>query len=169
MLGMVIWIYLQPSYSKLLVWASQKAISWVENKEKTSIILEGNKVIYTPLRLDLRDKKSGMVGKRDIREVHYNSVILFALILFSSRLSLEKRIWVLITGHTLLFLTQVFTILVQAKFFYAIQLGEYSQMHYGQFSRNLFTFLKQFFELIGRFSFPLPSGSFLPIEKPQIM
>lgn len=81
-------------------------------------------------------------------------MILFALILFSPGLALRKRVWVLGVGMILLFLTQVFTVLVQVKFMYVFQLGEYSRAHYGAWDRNIWAFLKQFFELIGRFAFP---------------
>jgi hypothetical protein len=81
-------------------------------------------------------------------------VIFFALILFTPGLGLGKRIGALVAGLALLFLTQVFTVLVQVKFFYALQLGEYSRLHYGPWAQSIYAFLKQFFELIGRFAFP---------------
>jgi hypothetical protein len=49
---------------------------------------------------------------------------------------------------------QVLTALVQAKFIYVFQLGEYNRAHYGAWDQNVCAFLKQFFELMGRFSFP---------------
>jgi len=61
---------------------------------------------------------------------------------------------VLVAGFALLFLTHVLNILVQVKFFYAIQLGGYSPVPYGPWERNIYAFLKQFFELVGRFAFP---------------
>jgi hypothetical protein len=152
----MLWIYFQPSYSKLLVSVSQELVSWLqgEGKEKTSIRLQGNMILYIPLGLISGEKKSILAGGRDVRDIHYNSVILFALILFSPGLGFGKRGWVLMAGLPLLFLTQVLTVLVQAKFIYAFQLGEYSRVHYGAWDRNIYAFLKQFFELIGRFSFP---------------
>jgi hypothetical protein len=154
--GLMLWIYFQPSYSKLLVSVSQELVSWLqgEGKEKTSIRLQGNMILYIPLGLISGEKDSILAGGRDVRDIHYNSVILFALILFSPGLGFGKRGWVLMAGLPLLFLTQVLTVLVQAKFIYAFQLGEYSRVHYGAWDRNIYAFLKQFFELIGRFSFP---------------
>ncbi len=93
-------------------------------------------------------------GRREVRDLHYNSVLFFALVLFLPGLGLGKRLWVLGAGLLLLFLTQVLTVLVQVKFFYALQLGEYSRIHYGPWEKNIYAFLKQFFELIGRFAFP---------------
>jgi len=94
------------------------------------------------------------VGMREVRDLHYNSVIFFALILFSPGIRPGKRVWVLVIGLLVLFFTQVLTVLVQVKFFYALQLGEYGRIHYGPWERNTYAFLKQFFELIGRFAFP---------------
>jgi hypothetical protein len=152
-LGLTLWVYIQPSYSKLLVAASQEMLSRLEGRDKTAIRLESNMILYIPLVFSA-EKKEVPAGKRDIRDIHYNSVILFALILFSPGLSLGKRAWLLPAGIALLFITQVLTVLVQVKFFYALQLGEYSRVHYSTWDRNIYAFLKQFFELIGRFAFP---------------
>ncbi len=156
LIGSALWIFFRPSYSKLLISVSQEMLSWIqgEGKEKTSLRLEGDMIVYVPVGIISGDKRSVLAGKRDVRDVHYNSVILFALILFSPGLSLGKRGWVLTAGLALLFLTQVLTVLVQTKFMYVFQLGEYSRSHYGAWDRNIYAFLKQFFELIGRFSFP---------------
>jgi uncharacterized membrane protein YecN with MAPEG domain len=155
-IGLMLWIYLQPSYSKLLASVSQKLHSWflVDGKEKTWIRVQGNMILYIPQGLISSEKKNIPVGMKDVRSIHYNSVILFALILFSPGLGIRKRTWVLVAGMVLLFLTQVITVLVQAKFSYVFQLGEYGGIHYGAWERNVSAFLKQFFELIGRFSFP---------------
>lgn len=156
MVGLMLWIYLQPSYSRLLASVSQKVYSWFhgEGKEKISIGLRGNMILFIPRGLISGDQKNVPVGRKDVRDFHYNSVILFALILFSPRLGFRKRVWVLMAGLVLLFLTQVITVLVQAKFLYVFKLGEYGGIRYGVWDRNVWAFLKQFFELIGKFSFP---------------
>jgi hypothetical protein len=156
LIGSALWIFFRPFYSKLLISVSQEMLSWIqgEGKEKTSLRLEGDMIVYIPVGLISGDKKSVLAGKRDVRDIHYNSVILFALILFSPGLGLRKRGRALLAGLALLFLTQVLTVLVQTKFMYAYQLGEYSRAHYGAWDRNIYAFLKQFFELIGRFAFP---------------
>ena len=111
-------------------------------------------ILYIPQGLISTERKNIPVGRRDVRSIHYNSVILFALILFSPGLGIRKRAWVFMVGLVLLLLTQVITVLVQAKFLYVFQLGESVGIHYGAWERNVSAFLKQFFELIGRFSFP---------------
>jgi len=160
--GLILWVYLlEPPYSKLLVSASQSLVSWTEKDESTSVRLQGNNIIYIPMGLGQKPVQA----MRDVRELDYNSVILVALILFSPRLRLVKRIWVLIAGFVLLFLTQVFSVLAQLKFLYALQLGEYSRLHYGPWERNLYALLKQFFELIGRFAFPFAIWMFFTYKE----
>ncbi len=153
-LGLLLWVLVQPIYSRLLVTVSQGVLSAIEKDETTFIQLQGNNIVYVPVGLATKEQKPIPAGKREVRDLHYNSVILFALVLFSPGLGLGKRAVVLVAGLALLFLTQVLTVLVQVKFFYALQLGEYSRLHYGPWSRNVYAFLKQFFELIGRFAFP---------------
>jgi len=154
-LSLVLWVYvLQPPYSRLLVSVSQKVHSWIEKKEKTLIQLQGDMIVFVPLGLATHEQKGIPAGKRDVRELDYNSVILITLILFSPGLGGGKRMLVFVAGFALLFLTQVLNVLVQVKFFYVLQLGEYSRISYGPWERNIYAFLKQFFELIGRFAFP---------------
>jgi hypothetical protein len=149
-LGLALWVYVQPSYSRILVSVSQRLVSWTE---KTSIRLEGNNIVYVPMGLVAKGQKT-VQAMREVRDLHYNSVIYFALALFLPGLKPGKRAWVLTAGLLLLFFTQVLTVLVQVKFVYALQLGEYSRTHYGPWERNIYAFLKQFFELIGKFAFP---------------
>ena len=154
-LSLLLWVYvLQPPYSRLLVSVSQKVHSWVEKKEKTLIQLQGDMIVFVPQGLATQEQKGIPAGKRDVRELDYNSVILITLILFSPGLRAGKRMLVLVAGFALLFLTHVLNVLVQVKFFYALQLGGYGQIPYGPWERNIYAFLKQFFELIGRFAFP---------------
>jgi uncharacterized membrane protein len=152
-LGLALWVYVQPSYSRILVNVSQKLLFWTEKDENTSIKLQDNNIVYIPMGLVSKGQKT-VQGMREVREIHCNSVIFFALALFSPGLGLGKRMWVLAAGLLLLFFTQVLTVFVQVKFFYALQLGEYSRIHYGPWERNIYAFLKQFSELIGRYAFP---------------
>ncbi len=153
-LGLLLWVLVQSSYSQFLVSVSQRVLSGIETGEKTSVRLQGNSIVYVPVGLAAGGGKPVPAGKRDVRDLHYNSVIFFALILFTPGLGLGRRMGALVVGLALLFLTQVLTVVVQVKFFYALQLGEYSRLHYGPWAQNIYAFLKQFFELIGRFAFP---------------
>ncbi len=155
-MGLLFWVVLQPSYSKLIASVSEKMYPWVQggDKENTLIRIKGNMIAYIPRGLISSGKENIPVGMKDVRGITYNSVILFALIFFSPGLGVGKKIWVFMAGLSLLFLTQVITVLVQVKFAFIFQLGEYSGIHYGAWTRNITGFLKQFFELVGRFSFP---------------
>jgi len=152
-LGLALWVYVQPAYSRILVTVSQKLLFWTEKDEKTSVRLQENHIVYVPMGLVSKGQKT-VQGMREVREIHCNSVIFFALALFSPGLGLGKRMWVLAAGLLLLFFTQVLTVFVQVKFLYALQLGEYSRIHYGLWEKNIYAFLKQFSELIGRYAFP---------------
>ncbi len=153
-IGLILWVLIQPSYSRLIVSVSQKSLSWIESREKTSLRLQGDNIVYIPVGRASKEQKTVPAGRRDVRDLHYNSVIFFALILLSPSLPLAKRMRALVLGLLILFLTQVLTVLVQVQFFYALQLGDYSRIHYTPWEKNLYAFLKQFFELVGRFAFP---------------
>jgi hypothetical protein len=163
-LGLALWVYVQPSYSRILVTVSQKLLFWTEKDEKTSVRLQENHIVYVPMGLVSKGQKT-VQGMREVREIHCNSVIFFALALFSPGLGPGKRMWVLAAGLLLLFFTQVLTVFVQVKFFYALQLGEYSRIHYGPWEKNIYAFLKQFLELIGRYAFPFAIWMFLTYKE----
>ena len=155
-IGLLLWVMLQPSYSTVIASVSERLYSRVQSgdKEKTLIRIQGNMIAYIPRGLVSSGKENIPVGMKDVRSLTYNSVILFALVFFSPGLGIAKRGWVLLAGLSLLFLTQVITVLIQVKFAYVFQLGGYGGIHYGAWTRNITGFLKQFFELVGRFSFP---------------
>ncbi len=64
-LGSILWVYFQSSYSRLLVSVSQILVSWTETDEKTSVRLEGNNIVYVPMGLLSKEGKT-IQGKREV-------------------------------------------------------------------------------------------------------
>ncbi len=73
-IGLMLWIVLQPSYSKVIAPVSEKLYSWVQSgdKEKTSIRIQGNTITYIPMGLISSGKKNIPVGMKDVRSITYN-------------------------------------------------------------------------------------------------
>ncbi|MEN8163779.1 MAG: hypothetical protein ABFS37_06600 [Acidobacteriota bacterium] len=89
-----------------------------------------------------------------LTEIHFNTIVLLALFLALpkrfSRINLER----LAMAWFLLYLTQTLNLFLHVKCIYALNLGEWSQQNYSNFSRNFYGFWRYFTDLPGRFSFP---------------
>jgi len=153
--GLFLWEIFQPSYSKLLISTSQWLLTPAKQGEETSLRLKGDILFFIPLGPVSEGKKEAdfMVTGRYIRSTHYNSMIFLTLILFTPGVRPIKRALELLIGLLLLFMAQVFSILIGVKFYYASEFGQYSVINYGSWEKNIYGFLMQFFTL-GKFAFP---------------
>lgn len=153
--GFLLWEIFQPSYSKLLISASQWFLSQAKQGEETSLRFEGDILFFIPLGPVSKGKKESdfMVTGIYIRSIQYNSMIFLSLILFTPGVRPIKRLLELLIGLLLLFMAQVLSILIGVKFYYASQFGQYSMAHYGSWERNIYGFFNQFF-MLGKFAFP---------------
>jgi hypothetical protein len=153
--GLLLWEIFQPSYSKLLVSASQWFLSQAKQGEETSLRLEGDIIFFIPLGPVSEGKKEAdfMVKGRYIRSIQYNSMIFLTLILFTPGVRPIKRALELLIGLLLLSMAQVFSILIGVKSFYASEFDQYSIVNYGSWEKYIYGFLNQFFTL-GKFAFP---------------
>jgi len=153
--SLLLWEIFQPSYSKLLVSVSQWFLFQAKQGEETSLRLQEDIIFFIPLGPVSEGKKETdfMVKGRYVRSIHYNSMIFLTLILFTPGVRPIKRALELLIGLLLLFMAQVFSILIGVKFYYASELGQYSMVNYGSWGKNIYGFLNQFFTL-GKFAFP---------------
>lgn len=90
-----------------------------------------------------------------LTEIHFNTVVLLALFLALPRPWSRRQLERLFMGATVLYATQVLNLWLHVKWIYATGLGEWSLAHASDLWRNLIGFLRYFFDLPGRFSFPV--------------
>ena len=89
-----------------------------------------------------------------LSEIHFNTAVLLALFLSLRRPLSKVRLKRLVVGWSILFLVQVFNLIIHLKFTYASALGPWSLQHYSDLSRNLYGFLQMFTDLPVRFALP---------------
>ena len=89
-----------------------------------------------------------------LTEIHFNTIVLLALYLALPHPFRRRNLERLFMAWLTLFISQSLNLLFHVKTLYALGLGEWSQVHYSAFSRNLWSFLQYFTDLPGRFSFP---------------
>jgi len=89
-----------------------------------------------------------------LTEIHFNTIVLLALFLALPKRFSRKNLERLAMAWFLLYLTQTLNLFLHVKCLYALNLGEWSQQTYSNFSRNFYGFWRYFTDLPGRFSFP---------------
>ena len=101
------------------------------------------------------DFRSGSaIPKIPLTEIHFNTIVLLALHLATTRPLSRTQLERLLMAWCVLYLTQSLNLLFHVKTIYALALGEWSGQNYSTFSRNLFSSLQYFTDLPGRFAFP---------------
>lgn len=90
-----------------------------------------------------------------LTEIHFNTVVLLALYLSLPKPWSRRQLERLFMGATLLYCTQVLNLWLHVKWIYATGLGEWSLANASDVWRNVIGFLRYFFDLPGRFSFPV--------------
>ena len=103
-------------------------------------------------RADFRS--SSRIPTVPLTEIHFNTIVLLALYLALPGPFRLKNLERLFMAWATLYLTQSLNLLFHVKTLYALGLGEWSRVHYSDFSRNFWGFLQYFTDLPGRFSFP---------------
>jgi hypothetical protein len=86
--------------------------------------------------------------------VHYNMVILLAIILASPGLGWKRRIKFSLIGAGLLFVFHAFQVATKFENHFAHERGPYSEMYYSDFQRSLLEIGTRFFEVFGQQALP---------------
>ncbi|RLE23205.1 MAG: hypothetical protein DRJ65_12320 [Acidobacteria bacterium] len=89
-----------------------------------------------------------------LTEIHFNTIVLLALFLALPKRFSRKNLERLAMAWFLLYLAQTLNLFLHVKCIYALNLGDWSQQTYSNFSRNFYGFWRYFTDLPGRFSFP---------------
>ena len=148
--AIVIWLLLRPAVDASVAWLAQTLVRAFEYPRITRLVVQDHQAQIR--RADLRtDSKVRSVS---MTEVTFNTIVLLALYLALPRPFSRRQFESLFMGWCVLWLCQSINLLFHVKTLYATGLGEWSQQHYSDLSRNVFGFGRYFTDLPGRFSFP---------------
>lgn len=86
--------------------------------------------------------------------VHYNMVILLAIILASPGLTWKRRIKFSLIGAGVLYIFHCFQVATKFEYHFAYERGPYSEMFYSDFQRSLLEIGSRFFEVFGQQALP---------------
>ena len=148
--AMLLWLLLRPAIDVSVAKLAQTLIRSFEYPKVTRLLVEDHRAQVR--RADFRsDSKIPTIL---MTEITFNTIVLLALYLALPKPFSRRQLERLFMGWCVLWLSQSLNLLFHVKTLYALGLGEWSQLHYSEFARNFWGFLRYFTDLPGRFSFP---------------
>ena len=148
--AMAMWMLLRPVLDSAVASFAQVLVRAFEYPRVTRLVVVDGRAEVR--RSDLRTDSA--IPTVSLTEVHFNTIVLVALYLALPKPFSRRQLERLLMGWSILYLTQTLNLVFHVKCLYALGLGEWSQLHYSEFARNSFAFLRHFTDLPGRFSFP---------------
>ena len=149
--GLLLWlIVLRPVSDHAIAFVAQSLIRAFEVPKVTRLVVEDHRAEIR--RADFRsDSKIPTVS---LTEIHFNTIVLLTLFFALPRPLSRRQLERLVMAFSALLLTQSLNLVFHVKTLYALGLGEWSRAHYGVIAQNVYGFLRYFFDLPARFSFP---------------
>jgi len=149
--GMVLWlVLLRPVLDVATSKLAEILIRAFEYPKVTRLVVDDHRVEIR--RADFRS--TSKIPTVPLTEIHFNTIVLLALYLALPHPFRRRNLERLFMAWLTLYISQSLNLLFHVKTLYALGLGEWSRVHYSEFSRNLWGFLRYFTDLPGRFSFP---------------
>ena len=150
-LAIVFWVALRPVLDGLVTGGAEVLLRAFEVPRVTRLTVVDHRAEVR--RADFRSDSA--LPTVPLTEIHFNAVVLLALYLSLPRPLSRRQLERLFMGSTLLVCTQVANLWLHVKWIYATGLGEWSLVHSSELWRNVVGFLRYFWDLPGRFSFPV--------------
>lgn len=149
-IAMVVWLMMRPALDVAVPKLAEVLIRAFEYPRVTRLVPADHWVEVR--RSDFRSGSA--IPKVPLTEIHFNTIVLLALYLATTRPFSRVQLERLSMAWSVLYLTQSLNLVFHVKTLYALALGEWSGQHYSAFTRNLFASLQYFTDLPGRFAFP---------------
>lgn len=149
--AVAIWAIVRPAYNTVICATAQGVARAFENPRAALITPEGDYAFLS--RTDLRADSSRL--KTSLTQVHFNLVPFLALV-FALPGSLRGGGWKRgLAALGVMAASHVLALIWQLKYLYAFSLGPWSTANYSDFARNVYGFLRYFFDLPVTFTLPL--------------
>ncbi len=149
-IAILVWLALRPVWDTAVTGLAEILVRSFEYPRVTRLEAVDHRAQV--FRSDFRSDSS--IPTIPLTEIHFNTIVLLALFLALPNRFSRKNLERLVMAWFLLYLTQTLNLFLHVKCIYALNLGEWSQQTYSDFSRNFYGFWRYFTDLPGRFSFP---------------
>lgn len=149
----IVWVVVTPIYNRFLATAATNLTQLIESPNRTRLVSHDRHHAVV-VRNDLSTPK-GFLSSVRMTDLHFNWLMLGALILATPNLPLRRRLRDLGVATLALALFHVLLAFLWVQFILATQLGSWSLEHYGAFGRNGWGLAKHLADLPFKFGLPL--------------
>ena len=159
--GVALWFGFKEAYERPLAATAQAVLHVFERPDVTSLTAKGGEVIVERSDFPRDSPRPGLPAD----DIHFNFALLTALFALQPAVFEGRSLLRLIAAAALLMLVHVTALVFQVQSVYAMNMGDWSAIHYGRVARNIFAGGFHFYLIAGRFAAPFAIW-WLLAEKP---
>lgn len=148
--GLALWFGFRQVYERPLAAVAQSTLRAFERPPVTSLAARGGEILVDRSDFPADSPRPGLPAD----DIHFNFVLLTALFALQPRFFEGRALLRLIAAGVLLFLVHAAALVFQVESVYAMNLGEWSAVHYGPVARNIWAGGFHFYLVAGRFAAP---------------
>ena len=148
--GVALWFGFKEVYERPLAALAQMALRAFERPAVTSLTAKGGEVIVERSDFPRDSPRPGLPAD----DIHFNFALLTALFALQPGFFEGRSLLRLIAAALLLTLVHVTALVFQVQSVYAMNLGDWSAIHYGRVARNIWAGGFHFYLIAGRFAAP---------------
>lgn len=145
-LGLGLWLGVSEAYRPAVAAPAEAILNLVESPDITELIASDDSGVLLNRTDFPPDSPRPIIPLADLT---FNVILLFALFAVSRETFSNANIGGLGLALLILWATHVAALIVRIEKIYALQLGAWSQVHYGPFSRNVWGSLDHFYRVVG--------------------
>jgi hypothetical protein len=146
--GLALWLALSDPYAKVIARAVQPILRLSESPAVTRLRAEGPRIIVDRSDFPARSARPNL----PLQDQTFNIILLTALFASNTPLFSNRNVSTFLIALLLLFCTHVLGFVAAVKSVYALQLGAWSEAHYGPVSRNFWAGAAHFYRLVGMYA-----------------
>lgn len=146
-LGAFLYVAVGPVYHRFLRAAGDLVLRITEPKAQMRLHQAGDQVVINRKDFPSPSFRPAL----SIQYLTYNVVLLSALFAIPRRPLADRNVYAFFKSLGILFLTHVLALVAQAHSILALNLGTWSDAHYGVVARNFWTAASHFYGLFGAF------------------
>jgi len=132
-------------YDHLLAACAEPLVRIGERPAVTRLRAEGESIIVDRSDFGPRSKRPGIPA----HDLTFNVILLSTLFAAERKTFSNRNVVGFLLAVMVLFFTHVFAFVASVKSIYALQLGRWSEVHYGPIARNFWAGSAHFYRLVG--------------------
>lgn len=149
LLGLALWWGMSETYASVLAKSASPLLRLTEDPAVTLLRADGKHIIVNRSDFPRTSARPGVPA----HDLTFNVILLTTLFAANHKAFSNRNVAGLAVAILLLYLTHIVAVYVTVKSIYALQLGEWSRVNYGEISRNVWAGAAHFYRLVGLYAF----------------